>query len=56
MRWLMNYLRQCFCRHDFKTEEHPNVQYDGWSWTVTGDRVSLLCSRCGYHRSFWKWF
>jgi len=21
MRWLMNYIRQCFCKHDFKVDE-----------------------------------
>ncbi|OWK34662.1 hypothetical protein [Fimbriiglobus ruber] len=49
MRWLVNYFRQCFCKHEFEREEgycKGNFQ--------SGVRISLLCTKCGYHRSFWK--
>lgn len=49
MRWLVNYFRQVFCKHEFKKEE---------SFVDTevrkGIKISLYCPKCGYHKSFWK--
>lgn len=54
MRWLMNYLRQTFCKHEFdKTEEFCN--YAGEFRDQSGPKVSLLCRKCGYHRCFWRY-
>ncbi|OGH75940.1 MAG: hypothetical protein A3A89_00370 [Candidatus Magasanikbacteria bacterium RIFCSPLOWO2_01_FULL_33_34] len=56
MRWLMNYLREVFCKHDWEREEVKATLKD----TYTGDyktdiRVSSTCKKCGYHKSYWKY-
>jgi hypothetical protein len=55
MRTIVNYLRQVFCCHTFVEDEHRVAKTSEWGSTKEGIRVSLLCSKCGYHRSFWKY-
>jgi len=55
MRTIVNYLRQVFCCHTFVEDEHRVAVTSEWGSTKEGIRVSLLCSKCGYHRSFWKY-
>ena len=50
MRWLINYFRHCFCKHDFKLigvaelceAELPDSPY--------GIRKTYFCRKCGYVR------
>jgi hypothetical protein len=50
MRWLINYIRSCFCKHDWDIARYPC--YD--SSLIISDkrpvalRFSMLCKRCGY--------
>ena len=49
MRWLINYIRQCFCKHDWECLESnikiwgsPNDKYPIYhQWTYR-------CKKCGY--------
>lgn len=52
MRWLINYLRQCFCKHDFDKEEITLVNDLNEAVNI---KVSLFCTKCGYHKSFKKY-
>jgi len=54
MRWLINYVRQCFCKHDFKSEELWHSHTSDFGYSREGPKISLLCKKCGYHKSFWK--
>jgi hypothetical protein len=56
MRWFINYLRQCFCQHDFN-KEIIEVYYSNFG--VTSDfpeyhKVILECKKCGYHIKYKK--
>lgn len=54
MRWLIWYIKSCFCKHEFKYEEAfvtTKAVYDG---SRQGLVVSVTCSKCGYHKSYWK--
>ena len=60
MRFLTNYFRQCFCKHEWKKEE---VSYTKWAYDEDkggeyvrkrNTRVSITCINCGYHKSYWK--
>ena len=51
MAWLVNYIRQCFCKHDFLVEE-GYVTSDEWS--KEGRVVYMRCKKCGYHQKHWK--
>lgn len=53
MRWLINYLRQCFCKHEFQVSEHYCTEGSEFS-SRKGYKVALYCPKCGYHKSFWK--
>jgi C4-type Zn-finger protein len=55
MRWLINYLRECFCKHDFHVDEKKVNQYDGNIIEKSGIKVYLLCKKCGYHKNHWKY-
>lgn len=50
MRWLTNYFRQVFCKHEFE-KSRTAVHWDGSKWPYTY-RISLFCPKCGYHRKF----
>ena len=45
MRWLINYIRQCFCKHDFELLTKYRYR-DPWA----GDYilVTYRCKKCGY--------
>lgn len=49
MRWLIEYIRSLFCLHEYKYDEDfvKGVCKDG-------TRVSVTCTKCGYHKSYWK--
>jgi len=50
MRYLINYLRQAFCKHDFEYHEKEGVtDYKG-----VGTKVYMRCKKCGYHQNHWK--
>lgn len=42
MRWFINYIRSCFCRHDF-IKVKQNEYTDGTTTT-------FMCSKCGWIR------
>ena len=60
MRWLIDYFRSLFCKHNWKWEE---ARYNEWASNYyerykTRDnelRVSATCLTCGYHKSYWKY-
>ena len=54
MRWLVNYLRQCFCKHELEFEEG---RYCGTEFGIVVEEntvVSQTCKKCGYHKSYKK--
>jgi hypothetical protein len=55
MRWLINYLRQCFCKHDFNIEEmaYVRIRYGG-DEKIKNIVVSQTCKKCGYHKGYYK--
>jgi hypothetical protein len=46
MRWLINYIRQCFCKHDWSIEQGTVTDDWGGRWT----KVYMRCKNCGYHQ------
>ncbi len=57
MRWLVNYIRSVFCKHDWEREDFifrvtRNILGDESG--REGARVSATCKKCGWHRSYWK--
>lgn len=66
MRRLINYFRQCFCKHDWDISEgvvqsggvnwnnDANFKYDVWNLS-RGITISMTCKKCGWVRRFWKY-
>ena len=54
MRWLVNYFRQAFCRHEWEYAEIWKKLHDGYRVIHEGMYVSVTCENCGYHKSYWK--
>jgi len=54
MRWLIEYIRSLFCKHDF---EYENIEASSSSdfHFREGVKVSRTCRKCGYHKSYWKY-
>lgn len=53
MRKIVNYLTSLFCKHDYNISEQWSIRDVGFQ-IKEGYRVSMLCKKCGYHKSFWK--
>ncbi len=54
MRWLINYIRECFCSHDLVISEKYCESTGGLS-DKSGVKVSAHCKKCGYVKSKWKY-
>ena len=55
MRAIVNYLRSMFCDHCFQYEETWKTEQDYTGETLKrGTRVSRTCSKCGWHKTYWK--
>lgn len=55
MRYIIDYIRQIFCKHDWLIEEMPCqiTDYEG-KIMRTGEKVYMRCKKCGYHKRHWK--
>ncbi len=56
MMWFVDYIRRCFCGHEFKFEE---IHYELFSENhvrliKSGPRIARTCNKCGWHKSYWK--
>lgn len=50
MKWLINYFRQAFCKHDFHIEEKfVNTAFKD------GTKVYMRCKICGHNSNHWKY-
>ena len=50
MRFIVNYIRQVFCKHDWLIEEKFTD-----SNLKRGTKVYMRCKKCGYHQKHWKY-
>lgn len=55
MREFINWIRSLFCKHDFEYEEEYSKQEYGFGQYTKGTRVSRICKKCGWHKSYWKY-
>ena len=55
MRWLIQYIRQCFCKHEFKELEGQKfrVEYVCAAKAYERKTIVLYCTKCGYNKWFW---
>ena len=52
LRWLINYIRSCFCKHDWELLEKTSV----WDSTVAkypiGTKWIYRCKKCGHSKKY----
>jgi hypothetical protein len=54
MRFLFNYFRQAFCKHDWLVDEKIAEITSDFGDEKKGIKVYMRCKKCGYHTSHWK--
>ena len=55
MRYIIWWLRSCFCKHQWKLEEERRKVVDSEGFVYrSGLCVSATCTVCGWHRAYWK--
>jgi hypothetical protein len=56
MRGIIDYIRSCFCKHDWHIEEKYATSND-YEGTILkqGDKVYMRCKTCGYNKTHWKY-
>ena len=48
MRWLINYIRSCFCKHEWERIHNVNI-YDEFSRDMACGHLDVYrCNKCGY--------
>ncbi len=55
MRRLINYIRECFCKHEWERDEEYCEHEKNHGGYMKGTKVSATCNKCGYHKSYWKY-
>lgn len=51
MRWLINYIRSCFCKHDLELLKRAEM-WDGdnpYATMAVGSKWIYRCKKCGWH-------
>lgn len=52
MRWLINYIRSCFCNHDWELISDANI-YFGKKDSRPYKNIKLYrCKKCGYSKKY----
>ncbi len=53
MRKLANYIKQCFCKHEFIVQElikeRNKIIAECREYTLRQQYVYMRCNKCGYH-------
>lgn len=51
MRWIINYIRSCFCHHDWE------LIIDSYKYpSARQDRIKVYrCTKCGYSKKYEEW-
>lgn len=50
MRTLINYIRSCFCKHEWELLRITNVK-DDWDDNI-GTKWAYRCKKCGYFKVY----
>lgn len=50
MRWVINYIRSCFCKHDWEMIFNTFVNCDGGAETYSCK--TYRCKKCGYSKRY----
>ena len=51
MRWLINYIRSCFCKHDWEKLKEASMMVDDYELPV-GTKWIYRCRKCRCNKKF----
>ena len=51
MRWIINYIRSCFCKHDWE------LIIDNYQFPLEKQNITKVyrCTKCGYSKKYEEW-
>ena len=52
MRKLINYIRSCFCKHEWELISHDVASAPVYSWMTKAHRWTHMCRKCGYIKTY----
>ena len=52
MRWLINYIRSCFCKHEWELLSHDVAKEPTYSWKTKANKWTYMCKKCGYIKTY----
>lgn len=52
MRWLINYIRSCFCKHEWELLSHETADIARYCWETRTNRWTYMCKKCGYIKTY----
>ena len=50
MRKLIDYIRSCFCKHEWELLSHDIAQYSKYTWETKQEKWAYRCKKCGYFK------
>ena len=52
MRTLIDYIRSCFCKHDWVLLSHEEAEVPEYSFSLKWNRWIHRCKKCGYTKMY----
>lgn len=52
MRKLINYIRSCFCTHDWELLKYDELPQPEYSWCIKRRIWTYRCKKCGYMETY----
>jgi len=52
MRKLINYIRSCFCRHEWELLNRAEIYEDAKNTMPKGMKWTYRCKKCGYFHTY----
>ena len=51
MRWFIEYIRSCFCKHEWELLSH-HVAEKKYYWSIPNEVWLHSCKKCGYKKIY----
>lgn len=48
MRTLINYIRSCFCKHEWELLSHDVASQPVYAYKTKAHKWTFICKKCGY--------
>ena len=52
MRWLINYIHSCFCKHEWELVKHEEADCPEYGWFTKRHDWIYRCKKCGCMKTY----